>query len=238
MALKKVNKNMLKESVAKNAPNLSEKAVFIVGARAIKNGQIEVEFAQHRALAGRKANLFGMLNEGDKRFNSGKTTMRVWLMVNETGFKNIFRDIKDLDFSEVVKECRKLEDDERVAILKPVETINVSGTEYPVKIICKETIETSKLPKSIRELVEDEGAEEEYKQRYILQTGGEDSERIVDEFGNIVYRYYELDYGDSEDSLVENKILHSEFKERKNKSTEKSTKENSVLENMEKDLVG
>lgn len=207
--MKKVNKEQLKEAVNKVAPQLPENVVFIAAARQIKNGQIECEFVQSRSLAGRKTSMLALLNQGDARFNSGRTTMRVWSMVNVESFKAVFGEIEGLDFAAVAEAIKTCTTDERISILKQVENINVNGLVQPVKIVCLETIDVATLPKSIREQLADENVSDEIKARYILQT--KEGESIVDERGNKVYRRYELAYGDAQDVLVEGKVLVSEL---------------------------
>jgi hypothetical protein len=235
MALKKVKRDKLKEAVAKHAETLPEKMVIVVGARGIKNGQVEVEFAQNRNLAGQgRINVLGLLNAGDDRFNTGKTLMRVWTMVSLLGFKNLFGDLDGIDMEEVFTECKKLGEDERIALLKPVATINVDGVQQALKIVCRETINIEDLPKSIKEQMKDGDVDDDIKQRYILQTGGDKSQKIVDEFGNTVYRTFSLEVGSVEDILVPGKQLKSDYDSKKaSKSTTKD-----ALKDIEKDLVG
>ena len=223
-----VSRETLKESVNAVAPKLPETAVFVAGARQIKNGQVEFEFAQSRSLMGRRASVLALLNEGDGRFNSGRTTMRVWLMANPEGFKSTFGELFDVE--EVFKLCTTLKDNERVAVLKQANTINVNGTNYPVKIVAKETIEVDKLPKAIRELIQDPTANDEYKNRYILQT--KDGDLICDAFGNKVYRHYTLSYGDDQDVLVQDKMLLSDFLKKPSKEVT-----DDVLASASKDLA-
>ena len=216
MAITKTNRATLLEAVKKFAPQLPENVVFLAGARKIKNDQMEIEFVQSRALNGRKASLFALFNEGDKRFNSGRTTMRVWLMVNLQGCKTLLAH-EGIDFDEVQKQVLDCSNEEIVAILSQVSTVNVAGALQPVKIVCKETITVADLPKSIREVIEDEDANPEYKSRYILQTG--DNDLIVDEFGNRIYRHFALSYGADEDVLVENKQLQSDYAKKLSQDT-------------------
>ena len=227
MAIQKTTRTTLLEAVKKSAPQLAENVVFLAGARKIKNNQMEIEFVQSRALNGRKASLFALFNEGDNRFNSGRTTMRVWLMVNLQGCKTLLGH-EGIDFDEVQKQVLECSNDEIVAILSQVSTVNVAGALQPVKIVCKETVTSSELPKSIREVIEDKEANPEYKARYILQTG--EGDKIVDEFGNTIYRYFELSYGEDKDVLVDNKQLQSDFS-KKLSSEVSSTSTESVLGN-------
>ena len=221
MSLKKTTREKLLQAVKLAAPQLAENVVFLAGARKIKNDQMEIEFVQNRALAGRKASMLALFNEGDDRFNSGRTTMRVWLMVNLAGCISLLGHT-GIDFNKLAEEVKTLSDDEIIAVLAQVKTVMVAGVQQPVKIVCKETVLTDNLPKSIREIVTDENAPEEYKNRYILQNGKDDL--IVDEFGNKIYRHFELTYGDVEDELVTGKMLQSDYaKKLANTSEEKST---------------
>lgn len=207
--MNKVKREQLKEAVNKTAPKLPENVVFIAGMRAIKNGQVQVEFAQSRSLAGRKASVLALLNAGDARFNTGRTLMRAWLMVNEEGFTEAFGEIPNFNFKEAATLAQTATEDEVVAIFAQAETINVHGIKEAIKIVCKETIRVADLPKSIREQLENPDVAEDIKNRYILQTA--QGEKIVDEHGNPVYRHYVLSYGSDEDVLVENKILASDL---------------------------
>lgn len=202
---KVIKREVLKNKVNEVAPKLPENVVFIAGLRQIKDGQIQVEFAQSRALAGRKASMLALLNSGDARFNSGRTLMRVWLMVNVAGFAETF----GIDLAEAAALAKTAGEDEVVGLFQQAETITVNGVKHPVKIVCKETVVIDELPKAIREQIQNPDVEEEIKNRYILQTA--EGDRIVDEFGNPVYRRYELTYGTDEDVLVSNKILASEL---------------------------
>lgn len=205
---KVIKREALKKSVNEVAPKLPEDVVFISGLRAIKDGQIQVEFAQSRALAGRKASMLALLNAGDARFNTGRTLMRVWLMVNVAGFAETF----GIDLTEAAALAKTAAEDEVVAILQQAQTITVNSVKHPVKIVCKETVDVNELPKGIREQIQSDEVEQEIKDRYILQTA--EGDMILDEFGNKVYRRYELSYGDDTDVLVPNKVLASELAKR------------------------
>jgi len=205
----------IKKSVMKLVGQLPETTVFIVAARAVKGGQIEFEFCQSRGLAGRKASLLALANKGDARFNSGRTTMRVWFIANEEGFTELFPNAKDnegnaLNFGKIAEMCKTLADDERVALFSAVTEVSVNGILQPVKIVCRETVDVEQLPKSVRTQLQDPDVDDSIKERYILQTGGEDSERITDQLGNTVYRVFDLQYGDATDVLVADKVLESE----------------------------
>jgi flagellar basal body-associated protein FliL len=203
--MKVVKKEELKKLVNETAPKLPENVVFIAGLRKIKDGQVQVEFAQSRSLAGRKASMLALLNAGDARFNSGRTLMRVWLMVNPEGFKETF----GIDIAEAVAQSKTAGEDEVVGMFAQAESITVNGIKHPVKIVCKETIDVESLPKSIREQIQSADVTDEIKNRYILQT--KEGDRIVDSLGNTIYRRYELSYGEDTDVLVEGKILASEL---------------------------
>lgn len=216
MSKKVTTREKLKEAVQTAAPQLGEDVIFIAGARKIKNDQMELEFVQSRPLAGRKASLLAMLNEGNKLFSTGRITMRVWLMANEVGLSNLFAE-SGINFAEVAETIKGLKDQEVCAILTQVKTINVAGVQQPIKIVCKETVSVDELPKSIRDVINDPDAKQEYKDRYILQNGKDDL--IVDAFGNKIYRHFELTYGQAEDVLVADKMLQSEYAKRLAKET-------------------
>lgn len=209
--MKKLSKEQLKNAVNEVAPKLGEDVVFIAGMREIKNGQTEFEFVQSRNLAGRRTSLLALANEGDKRFNAGKNTMRTWMMFNATGFTNLFGNIEGFDFAKAQELAKTASADERIGVFAQVKTINVNGVKQPLKIVCKETTDVNQLPKSIREQILDPNVSQDIKDRYILQTGGAESVLVVDQYGNKVYRRYELSYGTDEDVLVEGKVLATEL---------------------------
>lgn len=213
--LKKVSKDKLKDAVNKVAPQLSEDAVFVAGARNIKDDQIEIEFVQNRNVGGRPVNLLAVLNEGDGRFNTGRFTMRVWMMVNALGFNKTFSSL-GTTFEEIQTACEGLTGDQRVAVLKPVSEITINGVTKPVKIACLETVDIEELPKSIRDLMNDPEGNEEYKDRYRLQTP--QGVKIVDAFGNQVYRRFELSTGERADVLVDGKQLITDYNKSKGKA--------------------
>jgi len=225
--MKKVTKEQLKNAVNEIAPKLPEDVVFVAGMRTIKDGQTEFEFVQSRSLAGRKVSLLALANEGDKRFNTGKNTMRAWMMFNESGFKSLFGTIEGFDFTKAKELALTATADERVGVFAQVKTINVNGINQPLKIVCKETTDINQLPKSIKEQIADANVSQDIKDRYILQTGpqanGKESVRIVDQYGNTVYRRYELSYGTDEDVLVEGKVLATELNNTNSVSTTAST---------------
>jgi len=204
-----IKREELKNKVNVVAPKLPEDVVFVAAMRAIKGGQVQIEFAQSRSLTGRRVSVLALLNQGDARFNSGRTLMRTWLMVNEEGFKAVFGDIPDFDFKAAQEAAKTASEDEVVAIFAQAKTINVNGVNHPVKIVCKETTNVEDLPKSIREQIQNPDVSDDIKNRYILQT--KDGDKIVDELNNTIYRRYELSYGADDDVLVENKVLQSEL---------------------------
>lgn len=220
--MKTVAKEVVKNKVNEIIGDLGENVVVLVSLRKIKNDkegnpQVQLEVAQSRSLSGGRVTLLAALNAGDKRFNSGRTTMRVWPMVNKKGFNQVFGAIEDFDFDEAYKMAVKAGDGEVVAIMKQIETVNVNGINHPAKIVCIETTDVNKLPKNIREQMLDEDVDQDIKERNILQTGGENSEHIVDEIGNKIYRRYDLQYGDAKDEMIENKVLLSELTSNKAK---------------------
>jgi len=204
-----IKREELKNKVNVVAPKLPEDVVFVAAMRAIKGGQVQIEFAQSRSLTGRRVSVLALLNQGDARFNSGRTLMRTWLMVNEEGFKAVFGDIEGFNFKEASEAAKTASEDEVVAIFSQAKTINVNGVNHPVKIVCKETTNVEDLPKSIREQIQNPDVSDDIKNRYILQT--KDGDKIVDELNNTIYRRYELSYGTDDDVLVENKVLQSEL---------------------------
>lgn len=231
--MKTVTKEVAKSKVDSVIGELPENVVVLVSLRKIKNDaqgnpQVQLELAQSRSLSGGRVSLLAALNAGDKRFNSGRTTMRVWPMVNKKGFMSVFNTIEDFDFEEAYKMAVAAKEGEVVAIMRQIETVSVNGMMHPVKIVCLETTDVEKLPKSLREQMADPDVDQDIKERNILQTGGTDSEHIVDSIGNKIYRRYEVQFGDTaKDELIEGKVLLSELT--KTKSTVVNTA--SKLEN-------
>lgn len=198
---------------------LPETTVFLSALRKIKNDQIEVEFVQSRTLAGRRASIIGALNQGDDRFSSGRTTMRVWTKVTEEGFNASFPGIKDqegndFNFAEAAKLALTAGGDERIAIFLPVTSVMLNGVLKDFQITAMETVEVEELPKSIRDQITNPDVDDAIKNRYILQTGernGKASEHIVDKHGQTVYRWYQLDTTDRTDTLIADKYLVSDL---------------------------
>lgn len=214
--LKTVNREQLKATVNKVAPQLKENVIFIAGARKIKNNQIEIEFVQHRQLNGRKTSILSLLNQGDERFNSSTgITMRDWLMVNTASLASVFPSVFT---PEMVKSLEKAlegikEGDKTsiIALFKQVTAIrDAKGVDHIMRIRVFETTNVEKLPKSIRETILDGNAPQEYKDRYILQTGGENNERLLDDQGRTIYRVYALAYGrDENDKAIQDDLIGS-----------------------------
>lgn len=217
-------KTKLKEAVDKIKDTLPENVVVLVSLKKIKNDgagnpQVQLEVLQSRALGGRTISLLAALNAGDKRFSSSRTAMRIWSMVNEKGFNEVFGELDGFNFKEAYDMAVKAGEDEVVGIMKQIQTVNVGGVKYPAKIVCIETTDINELPKSIREQMLDPDVEDELKERNILQTGGENSEHIVDSLGNKIYRRYDLQYGEAKDVMIEGKMLASEQKKPAKKTT-------------------
>src|SRR5690606_11762171 len=96
---RKVNKDVLKEAVNKQLGQVtSEKDVTIVGARLIKDGRLELEFAQSRKLRQAKTSELAILNAGDERFNpNNRQIVRIWHMFTLEGAEKAF----NVDFQPV-----------------------------------------------------------------------------------------------------------------------------------------
>lgn len=218
-------KTKLKEAVDAIKDSLPEDVVVLVSLKKIKNDaagnpQVQLEVLQSRALGGRTISLLAALNAGDKRFNSSRTTMRIWSMVNEKGFNEVFGEIPGFNFKEAYDKAVSAADDEVVGLMKQIKTVNVGGVKYPAKIVCIETTDIDTLPKSMRDQMNDPDVEDEIKERNILQTGGDNSEHIVDSLGNKIYRRYDLQYGEAKDVMIEGKMLASDQKKPAKQSTE------------------
>lgn len=222
MSFKKVKKEIVKKIIDENAPKLSEDTIIIASARKIKNGQAELEFVQNRPLAGRTSSFLSLLNAGDSRFKPSGTTMRVWALVGLANLERVFpASFTEEDVKILQKEVEAMEERDKENVIQIFRKVSVlrddRNQDCIPRIIAIETDDVEKLPKSIRDLMKDPDTPQEYKDRYILQTGGEDSEEIVTEEGKRVYRRYELVYGKTlndpnmQDRLLPGKMLKSEY---------------------------
>ena len=190
--------------------------VVVTGARFVMNNatgkkdSIEFEFLQQRTLEGRQMNVLALLHTGDKRWNSGVTKMRVWSTVTDDGAIKVLGLPEDFVAS-LKEQAAQLKDGERLAIMRPINTINTPEGPKQIKIICNETTDVSRLPKAIQSQLEGQ-----YASRYMLQAPtGENGEleNIVDEKGNKVYRWFTFGTADQKDVLVANKTSLSRFLE-------------------------
>jgi len=120
--MKIVTKDALKAKVNEVVTKLPEDTVFIAGIRKIKGGQVQAEFVQYRSLTGRKVSMLALLNAGDARFNSGRTLMRAWVMVNQEGFNTVF----GIDLKAAIELAQTTKEDEVVGLFEASKTINVN----------------------------------------------------------------------------------------------------------------
>ena len=232
--MKTVQKEVVKAKIDQIIGELPENVVVLASMRKIKNDasgnpQVQLEVVQSRSLGSGRTSLLAALNAGDKRFNSGRTTMRVWPMINKKGFEQVFGEIEGFDFDTAYELAVKAKEGEVVAIMAQVETVKVNGLNHPAKIVCIETTDINELPKSMREQMLDEDVDQDIKDRNILQTGGDKSEKIVDEIGNTIYRRYDLQYGEAKDIMIANKVLISELTKKRSEKETTSDKLKSVL---------
>lgn len=217
MKTKVINREKLTQITNEGISTLSKKypqIVVAVAVRAVMNNEtgkkesLEFEFLQQRTLGGRRLNVLGLLNLGDTRFSAGDIKMRVWSIVSREGA------ISTLGFTEeqvdsLIKQSQEIGEDDRIALLKPIEVINTSEGPKEIKIICRESNDFDTLPERIKSQLDTE-----YADRYILQAPtGEDGEleKVVDENGATVYRWFELGLKDQEDTIVPNKLSMSNY---------------------------
>lgn len=213
--LKKVNKEALKNAVNTQLEKVTEEhQVVIVGARVIKDGRLELEFAQSRKLRNRKASVLALLNKGDARFNSNtRQVVRIWHMITLEGAKEAF----GIDFQPIHDAAQGIAEDERIMPMYVIDKFFAEGEEFKLNIRVRETTDVARLPKTMRE---DIAANNQYANNHKLlsPTGpNNELEPVVDENGNFVYRWNELDYikegQDIDDELVQGKLPLSRYNE-------------------------
>lgn len=105
--------------------------IKLISAKGVKNGKIQLCFAQEVKLPGRTTNLLGLLNASDERFNVSKARM-AWMTATPADASKIF----GLDFSGIEEGTEK-EYDKEVSLpdgtplnIQIVET--TKGSEYQV----------------------------------------------------------------------------------------------------------
>ena len=208
-----VSKDNLKKAVDTQLEGLTpNNEIVIVGARLIKDGRLELEFAQFRTLKSRAKSALSVINKGDKRFDINKPKVyRVWNMVTVEGATEAF----GIDFQPIADQAANLKPDERLVIMIAVKQIAVDGELYDINISVKETTSIKKLPKSAQEDIKNNS---QYADRYELRFPNDNGEleNVVDsETGDIVYRWNELEYlvpGQTiDDMLVDNKTSASQY---------------------------
>lgn len=213
--LKKVNKEALKNAVNTQLEKVTtENEVVIVGARVIKDGRLELEFAQSRKLRNRKVSVLALLNKSDERFNANtRQVVRVWHMIMIQDANEAF----NLDFQPIHDAAQGMADDERIMPMWKIEKFFAEGEEFQLNIRVRETTDIARLPKSMRE---DIAANNQYAANHKLlsPTGpNNELEPVVDANGNFVYRWNDLDYikpGESiDDELIEGKLPLSRYNE-------------------------
>lgn len=204
---KVIKRESLTQAVNKQLGGLvSEKDVVITGARLIKDGRLELEFAQARKLRNSKTSVLALLNKGDDRFNlNNKQIVRVWHMITLEGAKEAF----NLDFNDIAKTAEGIASDERIVVMMNIKKFFAEGEEFDLNIRVRETTDIAKLPKSMREDIENNTI---YAENHILKapTGiNGELEPVVDENGKNVYRWNELDYikpgANIDDELIQGK---------------------------------
>lgn len=210
-SFKKVNKDVLRKAVNENLGQLAPKEeVVIVGARQIKDGRLELEFAQSRNLRNAKTSVLALINAGDDRFNSNnKQVVRVWHLVTLDGAKAAF----GFSFEDLHKATEGLGADERVLVMWDIKKFFADNKEYKLNIRVKESTNPLKL---IKDLKLCEGDIENYELKFYNKKE-EKYENLVNKKGEIIYQWAILDYEDlniksfKDDLLIKHKFLISEF---------------------------
>lgn len=208
---RKVNKDVLKEAVNKQLGQVtSEKDVTIVGARLIKDGRLELEFAQSRKLRQAKTSELAILNAGDERFNpNNRQIVRIWHMFTLEGAEKAF----NVDFQPVADAAEGLTDQERVMVMWKIQKFYAEGGEFELNIRLKESTNPLKLLKDLK-------LEEIDIQNYELKFYHEKEDRyenLVNKKGKIIYQWAVLDSEDintisyKDDLLIKHKFLISEY---------------------------
>lgn len=209
--LKVIKRESLTQAVNKQLGGLvSEKDVVITGARLIKDGRLELEFAQARKLRNSKTSVLALINKGDDRFNlNNKQIFRVLYTITLEGAKEAF----NLDFSEVAKSAEGISTDERVVVMMNIKKFFAEGKEFQLNIHVKESTNPLKLYKDLNS---DEIDIENYELK-VYHEIEQKYENVVNKKGKIIYQWSILDFQDidlysfKDDSLIKNKFLISEF---------------------------
>lgn len=210
MTLKKVNKDALKNAVNTQLEQVTkENEVVIVGARVIKDGRLELEFAQSRKLRLNKISESSLLNKGNVSFTNARQVVRVWHKITLEDAKEAF----GIDFQPVHDAAQGMKDDERIMPMYVIDKFFAEGEEFQLNIRVKESTNPLKLYKDLNsDDIDIENYElkvyHEKKQKY---------ENVVNKKGKIIYQWSILDFqyigsnGFKDDSLIKNKFLISEF---------------------------
>ena len=216
MALKKVNKVALKDAVNTQLEKVTqEHEVVITGARVIKDGRLELEFAQSRKLRQSKSSVLALLNKVDELFNTNtRQVVRIWHRITLDGAREAF----NIDFQPIHDAAQGMSDDERVMVMWKIEKFFAEGEEFQLNIKVHETTDIERLLESMSEDIK---SINQYAESHKLQSptgpNGE-LEPIVDAEGNFVYRWHELDYilpdTDISDELISEKISLSDYKQK------------------------
>lgn len=209
----KVDKTELKDAVNKQLENLvTEKDVVIAGARLTKDGRLELEFVQSRKLRNSKTSVLSLINKGDDRFNQNtRQVLRIWHTIDLENAKKVF----GFDFQPIADTAKDMIDSQRVMVMAKIDKFFVDGKVYQLNIRVRETSDITKLPKSMREDIEQNN---QYAENHKLQLPtGENGEfePVVDANGKLVYHWNELEYINENqqvvDELINKKFLISEF---------------------------
>lgn len=219
------------EDVNAVAPKLKLGLLLITCIRAVKDGQLQVEFAQKRNLSGSIPNALALLNKGDKRFRTAETMVYDWLLMKPENFLEAFKD----QVSITLEELKQITDswtenapDGRDAIVYPqLDIVNKYydenyGELTPLLLVTEQT--ESEL---YQFFTGDDAAEKIQdvidRGNRLLRTGSDDdAEDIVHpETGEKIYRFVRTDFKESgkKDRIIMGKITRSEF-DRRNKRAE------------------
>lgn len=211
MSYQVVTRDVLKQAVNTQLAEVSPNdEIVIVGARNIKDGSLELEFAQSRKLRNSKQSVLSILNKGDVIFAfNNKQIVRVWHIFTLADAKEAF----GMDFADIDEVAKVIKENERVAVMYVIEKFFADGNEFRLNLRVKESTDPLKLYKDLNSDEIDIGNYElkvyhEKEQKY---------ENVVNKKGKIIYQWAILDFQDAvsnsfqDDSLIKNKFLISEF---------------------------
>jgi hypothetical protein len=196
-------KEKIKEAIAH--PDVKVGTVFIAGVTIEKHfnrvPQMIMELVQKR-----------QLNTGDDKFRGKTIGLHVWMKITPAGFNAIFTGI-GITGKEIQEKTAELTREQTLMTFAKVRTILVEGEEEVPTISVKQYSAENGLPNRIQKILDIEESERSADldadlKRFEMRTN--EDEPLVDEFGNQVYQFNELTYGD-DDHIFIKKFPLSEY---------------------------